>query len=504
LPVVDGSGGSAGNPTTPALTAFAASPASPLTTGELASGAASVPVSWTAVNRPVTANLVFEQVLPDNRVVNVELPRENAWVNSSDVGVVAPVLPDGDVTQIVLRVRLVDLLFNRTFDQRYVYLPVEDSSPQPTQITNFESPATSITESEINSGKLIDVTWSVANRPANTNLVFEQVFTDGSIINTELPRDVTIVPSSGWGAVRTYLPTGGAGFIRVRVRLINLSSGGTITSSQFDLPVMFADDTATEEPTEEPPEDPGAATLTFSANPAPMYSTVTVAWDVPGANSVNLNWYPDRVWLPQNLVQIGNSLAPQGSHTFTLNQFQRGEVPFQVVGYNSGGGRTATVEATLQLTCAGEFFVDDLERYDFTCPVSAPIESNAAYQPFDNGFMIWDSVADKIYVGHNNGQLMVFDDNWDGTTEYTFEDVPSGRIPPARGFGKVYADNPNMATASGWPTAAEQSYTLRRQQIDIVDKYGVYLGETYLSLPDGRVLAHSLILNNTASWRMVQ
>src|SRR5689334_983875 len=48
---------------------------------------ARIPVSWTISNRPNSANLVFEQVLPDGRVVNVELPRDNPWVASNGNGV---------------------------------------------------------------------------------------------------------------------------------------------------------------------------------------------------------------------------------------------------------------------------------------------------------------------------------------------------------------------------------------------------------------------------------
>ncbi|MBN8621497.1 MAG: hypothetical protein J0L63_21470, partial [Anaerolineae bacterium] len=67
-----------------------------------------VPVSWTTANRPNTANLVFEQALPDGRVMNIELPRQNPFVASNGSGVVQPFPPGEGATQVVLRLRLVN------------------------------------------------------------------------------------------------------------------------------------------------------------------------------------------------------------------------------------------------------------------------------------------------------------------------------------------------------------------------------------------------------------
>src|SRR4051812_10652501 len=70
----------------PGITSFTSSVTS-LDATALAGRNIRIPVAWATANRPNTANLVFEQPLPDGRVMNVELPREDSFVPSSGVGV---------------------------------------------------------------------------------------------------------------------------------------------------------------------------------------------------------------------------------------------------------------------------------------------------------------------------------------------------------------------------------------------------------------------------------
>ncbi len=35
----------------------------------------------------------------------------------------------------------------------------------------------------------VQVTWTIINRTPSSNLVFEQIFSDGSAVSVELPRD---------------------------------------------------------------------------------------------------------------------------------------------------------------------------------------------------------------------------------------------------------------------------------------------------------------------------
>src|SRR5215813_8247677 len=60
----------------PQITSFT-STATTVDRTALTNRTARIPVSWTTSNRPEGSNLVFEQALPDGRVLNVELPRDN-------------------------------------------------------------------------------------------------------------------------------------------------------------------------------------------------------------------------------------------------------------------------------------------------------------------------------------------------------------------------------------------------------------------------------------------
>lgn len=209
-----------------------------LNKGELQAGTSRAPVAWSVANRPVTSNLYFEQVLPDGSAVNVELPRDNPWVASSGVGVAAPQLPANDATSVVLRVRLIDLLDGRLYDQRTLTLPVIEGTSLPPAISSFTAGATSVDVNQLAARTArIPVGWTVENRPDGSNLVFEQIFSDGRAVNVELPRANPWVPSSGNGVAAPVLELG-ATKVTLRVRLINLATRATLLQRELTLPIV--------------------------------------------------------------------------------------------------------------------------------------------------------------------------------------------------------------------------------------------------------------------------
>ncbi|MFQ3536187.1 MAG: hypothetical protein SNJ58_09930 [Aggregatilineales bacterium] len=100
---------------------------------DLAQNRARIPVVWRVRGRMPTANLIFEQVLPDGRAISVELPRLSRWIASSGEGVVAPILPDNDALNVQLRLRVVDLVDNTVYAEQVITLPiVRGGAPLPT------------------------------------------------------------------------------------------------------------------------------------------------------------------------------------------------------------------------------------------------------------------------------------------------------------------------------------------------------------------------------------
>jgi len=247
---------------------------------------ARLPVTWEVINRPNTANLVFEQVFEDNTAVNVELPRQNPYVASSGNGVVAPQQPkNNDTNSITLRLRLFDVANSNVYAERTIQVPITTQQTG-SYITSFTTTAASVDPTGLaNRTARIPVAWGVQNRPANSNLLFEQVMPDGRIVNVELPRTEPIVPSSGLGVVAPLAPGGNATTVRIQVRLVSLSNNATLDSRELNVPIAGASAPATEEPSGQGPQ-----IVSFTANPNPVSpgSTVTLSWEVTGATSVTL------------------------------------------------------------------------------------------------------------------------------------------------------------------------------------------------------------------------
>lgn len=78
-------------------------------------------------------------------------------------------------------------------------LPANDSESSQVNapiITAFNSSSSIIWLDDV---QTINVSWTVQNRPDNSNLVFEQVLANGTVRNAELPREIAYVPSNGNG-----------------------------------------------------------------------------------------------------------------------------------------------------------------------------------------------------------------------------------------------------------------------------------------------------------------
>lgn len=209
---------------------------------------ARIPLSWTTVNRPITANLVFEQVFADGSVINVELPRLIPWVNSNGDGIAAPILPAGNPTTILLRVSLVSLFNGRVLDTAEITLPIVEGGGGagignvPT-ITAFTANASSVDLAQLEAGTArIPVSWTVINRLSTSQLYFEQVFSNGSYINVELPRPFAWVNSSDSGVVAPRAD-GTASTITLRLRLVDLLFNRVLDQRFIILPVQSSSST---------------------------------------------------------------------------------------------------------------------------------------------------------------------------------------------------------------------------------------------------------------------
>lgn len=525
LPISEGNCEGFGSDDLPALVTFASSEAQ-VNRDLLDAGNARVPVRWEAVNRPLTATLIFEQRLNDGSYVNVELPRDNPWVNSAGQGMVAPVLPGGDNINLVLRVRLIDYVFGgRVYDQLTLSLPiVQEQDPA----IRYFSTTTRVVDSGSLADRIayVDVSWAVDNRHQGTNLVFEQEFQDGSTRNVELPRDNPIVPSSGTGVTRPYPPLlEETENITLILRVVAMNTGRTLDVASIVMPVIHEGDPG------DIHDDIPVGQCLSSTFFEPAGLTVGGRGEVVRTISTDTRF----IWGQRpgdggetiGETNIGDTFTVLGGpycyrHTFASNnqiRFRMWQVEFEnrdLTGWvhefftgldgsgylllplsdDNGGGDD-------DIVCEHDFFIADPQRPDDVCPTGPAETLSAAYLPFTGGFMVWESDTRQVRVAYHDGSYNTYNETWDGSTVYEYpDDIPFNQYGPQRGFGQVYNDNPEIQAKLGWAiTPEETGYTMTRQTVDLRDTNNALIGDTYRTIAGDVAVGYSNTVPGT--WRNV-
>src|SRR5262249_52192815 len=133
------------------------------------------------------------------------------------------------------------LLTQNTLDQKEITLNITEAPTANVVITTFTASVSEVNASALaNRTARVPVTWAVQNRPDGSNLSFEQVLSDGSIVNVELPRSNPYVASSGNGVAAPVPPGGNATTILLQLRVFNLSDNATLAQKQITLNINTA------------------------------------------------------------------------------------------------------------------------------------------------------------------------------------------------------------------------------------------------------------------------
>ena len=126
------------------------------------------------------------------------------------------------------------------------------------------------------------------------------------------------------------------------------------------------------------------------------------------------------------------------------------------------------------------FFGMTLSAY---CPLGPALTSPAAYQAFQQGFMIWVGQQDAIYVVYQNAGLPRWEVYGDAYVEGITADfepaldaaAPNASWQPRRGFGLVWRNNPQVRSRLGWAIIErEEPYTI---QVQIATDGSIFLVE---------------------------
>ena len=90
----------------------------------------------------------------------------------------------------------------------------------------------------------------------------------------------------------------------------------------------------------------------------------------------------------------------------------------------------------------------------------------AAYEPFQQGMMLWRSDTDKAYYFVDTGRWAPIDERWDGQPMRSRGAPPAGLVEPARGFGYVWSIRDDIFAQLGWARAEEKGFCARVQEFE--------------------------------------
>ena len=351
---------------------------------------------------------------------------------------------------------------NAIIDQRILTIPYDTGGViEAPMIDSFTTDTEEINAAELQAGTVrVMVKWSVGNRVPASNLVFEQVLDDESSASVELPRLNLFVPSEGEGPVAPSYREGEEN-VTLRLRVIDVISGSVYAEKELVLPIVgeptpeppVTDPT----PTPAPPPQPNTI-MSFSATPGTVNpgAAVTLAWEVVGTGGVVIEQRVPNITTVETVV---NAASPKGTALVYVPGYAAYSVQYTL--YTAD--RSASREATVQVYCPTAFFFGAGDG----CPTGPAREVGTVYQAFEGGFMVWRQDTNEIYVMFKDGSAAYFlESDYAGLPEAAVEEAPPlDRQIPVAGFGKVWANGPNVRSKLGWALDDEQGYNARIQSV---------------------------------------
>ncbi len=124
--------------------------------------------------------------------------------------------------------------------------------------------------------------------------------------------------------------------------------------------------------------------------------------------------------------------------------------------------------------------------------------TQAAYQPYQSGFMIWEANTQNVVTFYNNGTYQVYAVKTYGTLpdNPVIDPTPSGLVRPAFGFGRVWGNYTAVRQMIGWATANETGYNVSfRSSTNPSTGYP----QTCFVIPDGRFVNY-VLANGQRLW----
>jgi hypothetical protein len=222
----------------------------------------------------------------------------------------------------------------------------------------------------------------------------------------------------------------------------------------------------------------------FAASPDPVTrgGTLTLSWDVIGADRVSITRLQERTGV--FLESIADYLAASGSLTYTIPGDYISEISFILIATQGTVDNRAEAYIKIAITCPYSDWLSD------DCPITQQT-FQAAYQAFENGHMVWRGDTGMIYVLYNSGILEIYSDTLIGDVTIVPETPPPGRVQPVSGFGRLWSSQPQVRAGLGWGLDVETGYTARWETHQLWMGWNMTTGD-HFTLPDGRVVHQTL------------
>lgn len=441
--------------------------ATQVTIQDLVYGKALIPVSWEVSNRPSNSNLVFEQVLPEGSAANIELPRDNPWVNSSGQGVVRPGFPADGETHIILQLRVVNTSTGRTLTSQQISIPMiegtaipipAEPNPTPATMQTFENCFTSPFPPVMNLTVGEEVTYNypsfetaspvpneIYRTAMGTNRITSLVGVEPTITVLDVvcfKRSTTDIPMRRW-QVRDE--NGIEGWMDEYFQLSNGEYWYLLRDS-------YAQDVIVHQ-------------FSLSETSVNQGEMITIEWDVENADYVSIQINASIL-----LTSDGNTLPASGSLDITAPRTH-------IVIFEMLHPPNLAEPLRLEVNCT-HALIDTQATASMACP-DAPQTIRVTVQYFESGYMM--KFPSGIIVAGNNAGYFQY--RLTGT-DVTFPDeAPDGLFPPADPFSNFW-ETQLMQTEIGWAIAEATTFTTTTQTS--INLEGTY--ETlYFFTPDDMV-----------------
>lgn len=231
--------------------------------------------------------------------------------------------------------------------------------------------------------------------------------------------------------------------------------------------------------------------VSFTASPDPVKrgGTVTLSWNVPHANSVDIARLSlHGIFLPLDV--------PNPPVSGSIEHPVPEEYVTSITYYLSAtdvNGVMHSAYTQVSIVC----------RYDEHLAAECPLTQDhvwAAHEPFEHGHMVWRDDTREIYVLYDDGSYETYEDTWrEGEVIDVEETPPQEFVTPTRGFGKLWENQRNVRDRLGWATAAESGYTMWVETTR--EHFGHYpRTDVYFRLPDSHVVH---LRGSPAEWEML-